>query len=155
MDMDKATPLIEAMDMEEPQSLDDVFMAEPANRSKDIADLFKWSYALHLWSVMSTVAMKYCNGCCYDHPSQLEHDICVMMPFEEQVNKWFDEALQMVDEDYIIGHWIGTVGQLHPTVRYHEISKYLDPTYRHDEWINAEWKHDVKKKLLSLEYHPY
>ena len=104
---------------------------------------------------MSTVAKKYCNSCYYDNPSQLEHDVCVMMAFEEQVNKYFDEALQMVDEDHVIGHWFGTLGKPHPIVHYHEVSKYLDPAYRHDEWMNAEWKLDVKKKLLSLEYHPY
>ena len=104
---------------------------------------------------MSTVTQKYCNGSYYDHSSQLEHDVCVMMPFEEQVEKWFEEALQMVDEDCIIGHWFGTLGKLYRTVRYHEVSKYLEPTYRLDEWINVEWKQDVKKKLLSLEYHPY
>ena len=27
---------------------------------------------------------------------------------KEQVDKWFEEALQMVDEDCIIGHWFGT-----------------------------------------------
>ena len=48
MDIDEATPLLEDIDMHEPQDLDDVFMAEPGDRSKDISDLFKWSYALHL-----------------------------------------------------------------------------------------------------------
>ena len=155
MDMDEATPLLESIDVYQPQGLDDVFMQEPGNRSKDIADLFKWSYALHLRSVLSSVATKYCNGCYYDHPSQLEHDACMIMSFEERVNEWFDEALQMVDEDYIIGHWFGALGKLHPSVRYHEVSQYLDPAYRLDEWINAKWKLDVKNKLLSLEYHPY
>ena len=76
-----------------------------------------------------------------------------MMSFEEQVNMWFEDGLQIVDEDGIIGYWFRTLGKLHPTVSYHEISKFLDPFSKHDEWINAEWKHDVKKKLLSLEYH--
>ena len=148
------TPLSEDIDMGELQSFDDVFMSQPDNRSQDIADLFKWSYALHLKSIMSTVVKKYCNGCYNDHPSQTEHDVCMMLTFEEQVNKWFDEALEMVDEDYIIGHWFGTLGQLHPRVHYHEISKYFDPMYRL-ECINVEWMLDVKNKLLSLEYHPY
>ena len=44
-------PLLEAMDMSENKNnedLDDVFMADPGNRPKDIADLLKWSYALKL-----------------------------------------------------------------------------------------------------------
>ena len=116
MDIDEVTPLLEDIDMFELPDLDDVFMAEPGNRSKDIADLLKWSYALRLRSMMSMIAKKYCNGCHYTHSSQLEHDVCVMMPFEEQVDNWFEEALQTVDEDAVIGHWFGKLGQIHPTV---------------------------------------
>ena len=151
-------PLLETMDMSENKNnedLDDVFMADPGNRPKDIADLLKWSYALKLRPVMSLVAKKYCNGCHYDLPSQLEHDVCILMSFEEQVNKWFEEALQIVDEDCVIGHWFGTLGQLHPTVRYHEVSKYLDPAYRFEDWMDEECKLDIKNKLLALAYHPY
>ena len=155
MDIDEATSLLEDMDMSELPGMDDVFMAEPGNHSKDIADLLKWSYALHLRLLMSMIAKKYCNGCHYAHPSQLEHDVCVMMPFEEQVDNWFEEALQTVDEDAVIGHWFGTLGQIHPTVRYHEVSKYLDPVYQLEEWMNLEWKLDVKNRLVSLEHHPH
>ena len=104
MDIDEVTSLLEDMDMAELPGLDDVLMAEPGNRSKDIADLLKWSHALCLRSLMSMIAKKYCNGCHYAHPSQLEHDVCVTMPFEEQVDNWFEEALQTVDEDAVIGH---------------------------------------------------
>ena len=78
------TPLSEDIDMGEPQSFDDVFMSEPDNRSKDIADLFKWSYALHLKSIMSTVVKKYCNGCYSDHPSETEHDVCMMLTLKNR-----------------------------------------------------------------------
>ena len=104
MDIHEATPLLEDICITELPGLDDVFMAEPGNHSKDIADLLKWSYALRLWSLMNMIAKKYRNGCHYAHPSQLEHDVCVMMTFEEQVDNWFEEALQTVDEDAVISH---------------------------------------------------
>ena len=34
-------------------------------------------------SIVSDVTKIFCQGCIYDHPSQLEYDVCVMMPFEE------------------------------------------------------------------------
>ena len=157
MKCEESKPFTEDIVMVEPEmgmDIDDVFTSEPLDRGIVIADLLKWSYAMRLRLVMSSVAKKYCNGCHYDHPSQLEHDVCVMMPFEEQVDKWFDEALQTVDEDAVIGHWFGTLGPIHPTVRYHEVSKYLDPIYRL-EWMNSEWKLDVKNRLVSLEHHPH
>ena len=115
----ESKPLLEDIVMAELEigmDIDDVFTSEPLDHGIVIADLLKWSYAIHLHLVISSVAKKYCNGCHYDHPSQLEHNVCVTMPFEEQVDKWFDEALQTVDEDCIIGHWFGTLGLIHPTV---------------------------------------
>ena len=102
---------------------------------------------------MSSVASKHCVGCCYDHPSQLEHDVCVMA-FEDQVYHWFDEAMTLVDEDVVIGKWLGNLGNLQPTVQYHDVSRYLDPEFRL-EWTDTEWKADVKQKLISLEHHPH
>ena len=137
------------------QSFDDVFMTDPRDRSTDIADLLKWSYALHLRPVISEVAQKHCNGCYFDHPSQLEHDVCILMPFADQVNQWFDDALSIVDMDVVIGNWLGNLGGFTPSVRYHEVSRYLDPDYRMNEWIDTQWKDDVKDKLIALEHHPF
>ena len=160
MASNETTPLLQCEDAEMSEhhpsmDIDDVFTSEPRNRSKNIADLLKWSYALHLRSHMSIVTHKYCHGCQYNHPSQLEHDVCVMMPFEEQVHRWFDEALNSVNEDVVIGSWFGTLGSIQPSVRYHEVSKYLNTDYRLIEWRNAAWKEDVKEKLISLEHQPH
>ena len=77
------------------------------------------------------------------------------MSFEEQVEMWFEEALQAVDEDQLIGSWISKLGGIHPAVQYHEVSKNLNPEFRMEEWNDDEWRADVKNKLLSLEHHPY
>ena len=90
MKCEESKPLLENIVMAKPEigmDIDDVFTSEPLDRGIVIADLLKWSYAICLHLVMSNVAKKYCNGCHYDHPSQLEHDVCVMMTFEEQVDK--------------------------------------------------------------------
>ena len=165
--MDKATGNMDSntevdmdttdVNMTKPQNgidIDDVFMSEPTERPTEIADLLKWSYALRLRSDISIIAQQYCHGCRYDHPSQMEHDVCILTSYHEQVNQFFEEALNAVDEDRVIGHWFGNLAVLKPTVRYHEVSRYLDPDYRLEEWIDAEWKADVKEKLLALEHHP-
>lgn len=139
----------------QPMDLDDVFMSEPRDRSNDIADLLKWSYALRLCTAMRIVTKKYCNGCYYDLPSQREHNMCLIIPWQEQVDRWFDEALDKVDEDVVIGNWLGNLGNIHPSVRYHEISRYLNTEYRLVEWRDNAWKMDVKEKLLCLEHYPY
>ena len=77
-----------------------------------------------------------------------------MMPFEEKLINWFNEILEAVDEDFIIGKWLGYLGQLNPTIWYHEISKYLDPEYWLDDWRDEMWMSDVKEELISLEHFP-
>lgn len=133
MDTDQNTSLMdqkEDIDMVEAEAnLDDVFMTDPQDQTIVIADLLKWTYALSMRLIVSDVTKNFCQGCVCDHPSQLEHDVCVIMPFEEQVDNWFNEILEAVDENYIIRKWLGYLGQLNPTVQYHEMSKYLNPEY--------------------------
>ena len=155
MELDEARPFLEDQTDRQYINTDDVFMSDSRDRSRDIADLLKWCYALHLRPHMSAIAHQYCHGCSFDHPSQKEHNVCVMMTFEEQVDMWFNEALTKVDEDLVLGKWFGSIGGLYPPVRYHEISRYIDPEYRIDEWRDEIWKNDVKLKLLSLEFYPY
>ena len=74
--------------------------------------------------------------------------ISVIMPFEEQVDNWFNEILEAVGEYYIIRKWLGYLRQLNPTVRYHEISKYLDPEYQLDDWRDETWMTCERKTEL-------
>ena len=85
----------------------------------------------------------------------MEHDGCILNPYEEQVHDNFEEALTMVDKDCVVGHWLGDLGGISPNICYHEVSQYLNPSYRLEEWRDAEWKSDVKEKLLALEHHPH
>ena len=122
---DITTETGEDIEMAEPShdlGLDNVFMSDPHDQSTKLADLLIWSYALHLRTVMDKVAEKHCSSCYYNHPSQLEHDVCVLMDFDEQVHQWFDEALAMADEDLVIGKWLQDISTLWPTVWYHEVS---------------------------------
>ena len=102
--------------------IDDVFLVHPSDQPTQIADLLKWSYALCLQSVISEVVQKYCHGCRCDHPSQMEHDGCILKPYEEQVHDYFEEALTLVDEDCVVGHWLGDLGGISPSICYHEVT---------------------------------
>ena len=58
--------------------------------------------------IVNNITKNVCHRCIYGHPSQLEQDVCVMMPFEEKLINWFNEILEAVDENFIIGKmaWI-------------------------------------------------
>ena len=61
MDIDETTPLLEDRDKTELWGIDDVFMAEPTNWWKYIANLLKLSYVFYLHLLMNAIAKKYCN----------------------------------------------------------------------------------------------
>ena len=58
-------------------------------------------YAKELDVCVAQAVTKLCHGCIVDHPSQHQHDVCLMMGREQQVDWVFEEALSMVDEDRI------------------------------------------------------
>ena len=91
MDTDEMTVIetkMDAMSLEEKSEtdtnaadqdldLDDVFMSDSDDRSFVIADLLRWSYALRMRPTISEIVHKKCQGCFYDHPSQVQHDVCI------------------------------------------------------------------------------
>ena len=53
-------------------------------------------YAACLHKYIDRVAEKHCSGCKIGHPSQLQHDICLLMDWEEKVDSFFDEAFMLL-----------------------------------------------------------
>ena len=60
------------------------------------------SYAVHLRPIIPSVARNLCYGCVVNHPSQVQHDICILMNEEERILHCLSEALQLVDEKKIL-----------------------------------------------------
>lgn len=54
------------------------------------------AYAQELVICIREVAESKCFGCSMDHPSQVQHDVCIMMPWEERIEECFDEALDLL-----------------------------------------------------------
>ena len=54
-------------------------------------------FAVEIYFLMPDIIKKTCNGCRINHPSQIEHDVCLMMTREEMVEHCFDEALCKID----------------------------------------------------------
>ena len=57
----------------------------------DIAQYFSeldnalaYSYAVHLRPLILKLVTERCHGCRIGHPSQIQHDVCVMMDEEEK-----------------------------------------------------------------------
>lgn len=65
---------------------------------------FNVLYAKAMLSVMKTVVKDMCDGCQYGSLSQTKHT-CLVLSKEEQLNRYFEQIVNAVYEDYILAQW--------------------------------------------------
>ncbi len=133
------------------QALNDI---EIINRKSYLRSLLELCYAQQLIPLIKDLASNDCTGCLIDHPSQEEHDRCIMMEFCDKVDMYLDSALDLLNENVVICKWFEYLVRLEPPVRYHEISPYLDTEWRWDVWMDDAWKTDMTMMLLELDEDP-
>ena len=63
-----------------------------------------------LWEVIRNE----CYGCQIDHPSQKQHEVCLFMTYDEQVDCFLEEALKRVDENRLLGEWMAEIATMFP-----------------------------------------
>ncbi len=115
--------------------------------------LLRYAYASCLKPIIRDLAEKTCEGCLESYPSQRDHE-CIMTPFDDLVEFWFDIALDKLDESKAIELWFVYLARVQPKVRYHEMSPFLDVDWRWDCWIDEDWKQDLTEKLGVLHENP-
>ena len=45
--------------------------------------------AIALWKEINKLCFKMCYGCSVDHPSQIQHDLCIMATDDERLDMFF------------------------------------------------------------------
>lgn len=125
-----------------------------------IEDALMVAYARCIVDVMPEHVTRNCYGCnlwdpvndmLYDHPSQLHHNVCVMMSQEDQVDLCFEDALKEVDNSEEVDNvWRELRDGMLPPATWIECSKFLCKDWRWTEWITEDWKEKVKKMVCRL-----
>jgi hypothetical protein len=62
-------------------------------------------FAKHLENTMRDMIKKDCYGCQIDHPSQIQHDKCMMMSQEEKLDNYLNEAWSLISEEAVLHQW--------------------------------------------------
>ncbi len=62
-------------------------------------------FAKHLADKITELIKKDCYGCQNDHPSQIQHDKCLMMNQEEKLDEYLDEAWSLIAEETVLHEW--------------------------------------------------
>ena len=72
------------------------------------------AYAKALREPLREVIHNECYGCQIDHPSQKQHNVCLFMSFDEQVDCFLQEALKRVDEMRVTEAWMSEIETIFP-----------------------------------------
>lgn len=67
-------------------------------------DIYLFLYARKVVEEVRLLTRKHCFGCRNNHPSQRNHS-CLMMSELEQLNIYFDDALENVDCEELLELW--------------------------------------------------
>ena len=101
------------------------------------------AYAVYLKRVIPDVAKELCYGCQVNHPSQVQHDVCLMMDDEERIDYCLEMAMTLLNESKVLKLFR----------RVSSLDKcFLEPTYIYEkEWRSQLWKDDEWRKMVRQE----
>ena len=121
---------------------------EDANLSNNFDHDLAMCYALHLKPIIRTVSRELCHGCQVDHPSQKQHDVCLIMDEEDRIHHCLERALEEVDVAKIINLYSRYKHFDEHTVLSTDI---FDKASQTDLWKKAEWRNIIVQKILTLD----
>ena len=105
------------------------------------------SYALHLKPLIPKVAKSLCYGCEVDHPSQIQHDVCLMMETEERVRFCLREAADLVDDRKVMAAF--QVMMNFSRALRHPAEVYVEE-WRRQLWEEEAWCDRITAEIVAL-----
>ena len=111
---------------------------------------FDFCYAKSIKDNMLTVFKKKCFGCLHDSLSQTDHT-CLTFSRKEQLELYFDEVLQHLDENEILRQWEETVSSFANAdfVNLYKL-KFYCRDWRETDMRCATWKTKMVKLVFEL-----
>ena len=105
------------------------------------------AYALHLKHVIPRVARNLCYGCEVDHPSQVQHNVCLMMTEEERIRHCLRTAVDQLNEKKVMGTFRRVMS--FDTCLHHPAYAF-EEAWRSQLWEDDVWVDNVVEELLQL-----
>ncbi|MCG8431270.1 MAG: hypothetical protein MJA29_08875 [Candidatus Omnitrophica bacterium] len=113
-------------------------------RQKEIESALIEAYTEDFEERMSDIVQNICFGCIVSHPSQKNHDVCLMMSEEDRVDACWREFLRTVRHDLVTEAWID---RLPGDVDYDEMKGLMNYEYRVKYWLSKR-EDAIKQNLL-------
>ena len=91
------------------------------------------AYSEDISRKIAELASNHCYGCKVNHPSQIQHNMCVMLTWEEKVELFFHEALHSVNNGSVLNMWLQDLHRNYTHVfRELNLIVYLDDSSRNN-----------------------
>jgi hypothetical protein len=158
-----------SLKVEESMEWEDSVKTESPNQDKeDEVVKFRWPeqeqhlvscFAKHLADQITELVKKNCYGCQNDHPSQIQHDKCLMMNQEEKLDEYLDEAWSLISEEAVLHEWYkGLRDHSCPplsTLEIYRIENLLaqsEETKQRNGYLTDLFKQKVRIELMTYHY---
>ena len=103
------------------------------------------AYAYKMEYILDDVAKKSCYGCEVDHPSQLQHDVCVMMDLYERVGYCLDRCVVEIDENEVMSNFTDSL-DIREVLRCPSI--LYNVNHRQTFWGVQSWREDIIREII-------
>ena len=105
------------------------------------------AYAQHLVDLIPKVRERLCYGCQFNRPSQIDHDVCVMMSENEQIMHCLPHALKEVEVAEVLRSFANRLDVALLLRCPERMFKKWFQLYLHE---NEFFLEDVKKRIVYL-----
>jgi len=105
------------------------------------------AYAFHMESVLDESIRKLCYGCLVNHPSQTQHDVCLMMSEEERLHHCLEKCLKLVNEKDIMKTFTNSL-EISEILRCP--SHFYTLRFRQHLWLRDDWINDVFREIIRI-----
>ena len=121
--------------------------------------IMKQLYASAIANLIPRIAEENCFGCQNAHPSQIQHDKCMMMDVAELVSLFTNEATKLVDISLLMNSFELCIQELNPKPCFLDYIKWYNEHFR-THWFNSMC-HEIEglivnemKNAASMEFLP-
>lgn len=97
------------------------------------------------------VVVTKCNGCIIDHPSQVQHDVCILMTEQERLDTCWPDLIAEIDHESVITEWLLNLPE---DTDYEEIADFFNEDYLLKVWLPKQ-EDKLKDSILKSDEKSY
>lgn len=73
--------------------------------NEQLRSALKQIFIEELQCIITDLAKSHCYGCSVDHPSQIQHDICIMSTTDEWTDMFLEKAIRQMNLENVKQKW--------------------------------------------------